>query len=143
MLVRELMTTDVVTVDVDGTARDAVEALLDHDVGSVIVTSDEGHPVGLITETDTLRASYQSGRQFEDIEIREFADRPVVTTKPDSTVQFVAYQMAQEGVKKVPVMDDLDLVGIVTLTDIVWHLSEIRQEAMALEAAHKEWNPNR
>jgi len=38
MLVRELMTTDVVTVDVDGTARDAVEALLDHDVGSVIVT---------------------------------------------------------------------------------------------------------
>lgn len=50
--------------------------------------------------------------------------------------------MADEGVKKVPVLDDFDLVGIVTLTDIVWHLSEIRQEAAGLEDAHSEWNPD-
>lgn len=53
----------------------------------------------------------------------------------------IARQMADEDVKKVPVMEDLDLVGIVTLTDIVWHLSEIRKEVTALEDANSQWTP--
>jgi len=142
MFVQELMTTDVVTVSADGTLRGAVHELLSEQVGSVIVVDDEGHPAGIITETDVLHAGYQSGDRLADIAVADLSHRPVITTKPTATVQTVARKMADEEVKKVPVMDDLDLVGIITLTDIVWHLSEIRKEATALEDAHSQWSPN-
>lgn len=65
MLVQELMTTDVVTCDADATLRQAVGLLLEHGVGSVILTSDEGNPTGIITETDALRAGYETDRHAD------------------------------------------------------------------------------
>jgi CBS domain-containing protein len=49
--------------------------------------------------------------------------------------------MAEETVKKVPVMDDLELVGIVTMTDIVWHFAELRKEASEMGEAYSRWKP--
>jgi len=142
MLVQNLMTTDVVTVHREATLRDAVEQLLGQEVGSAIAMSDESNPIGIVTETDVLHAAYRTRDPLGEISVSELSNRPVVTTKPETTVQTVARKMADEEVKKVPVMDDLDLVGIVTLTDIVWHLSEIRKEAAALEEAHSQWDPD-
>jgi CBS domain-containing protein len=47
----------------------------------------------------------------------------------------------EETVKKVPVMDDLELVGIVTMTDIVWHFAELRKEASEMGEAYSRWKP--
>jgi len=138
MLVREMMTADVVTVGADATLRDAVAALLDHGVGSVVVTVD-GDPAGLVTETDALEAVYEGACAPGEVPVRDLIERPVVTTAPDRTVQRAARTMADEGVKKLLVLDDMDVVGIVTLTDVVWHLAEIRSEAMDIASA--EWGP--
>lgn len=54
MLFRELMSTDVVTIPRSATLWGAVERLREHDVGSVIVLSKEGHPTGTVTESDAL-----------------------------------------------------------------------------------------
>ena len=139
MQVTEIMSTDVVTVDRAASLRDAVGKLLTHEVGSVVVVSNEGNPVGIVTETDALRAGYQTGNPFEDIRVMELAHRPVITTSPSATVQWVARKMADNDVKKVPVMDDLSLVGMVTLTDIVWRLSDIRAEVGNLSTAPEDW----
>jgi len=139
MQVTEIMSTDVVTVDRDASLRDAVGKLLTHEVGSVVVVSNEGNPVGIVTETDALNAGYRTGNPFEDIRVMELAHRPVITTSPSATVQWVARKMADNDVKKVPVMDDLSLVGMVTLTDIVWRLSDIRAEVGNLSTAPEDW----
>jgi len=141
MLVQDLMTTEVVTVPERATLHDVVGRLLAEEVGSVIVLSEEGNPSGIVTETDVLQAAYQTQAALDETRVSSLAHRPVVTTKPTRTVQTVARKMAEESVKKVPVMEDLELVGILTLTDIVWHLSEIRKEATALEQAHQQWDP--
>lgn len=138
MLVRELMTTDVVTVPREATLADAVERLLDREVGSVVVVED-GVPAGLVTETDALEAALDAGEPLSEIRVADLAHPPVVTAAPDRTVQWVARTMAEEGVKKVPIVDGVDLVGIVTLTDLVRHLSEIRDEASELDAARDRW----
>lgn len=138
MLVRDVMTTDVVTVDVDATLRAAIGRLLAEGVGSVVVT-DDGTPVGLVTETDALRALHENEAAPSDVGVRDLAHPPVVTTDADRTVQGVAETMAKRDVKKVLVTEDLDIVGIVTLTDIVWHLSDIRQEVAQL--ADRGWEP--
>lgn len=138
MLVQDLMSTDVVTVDRDASLRRAVKALLENEVGSVIVVEDD-QPVGIVTESDALRAGYVTEKPFGEIAVTDLAHRPVITTKPEATVPFVARKMAKEDVKKVPVMDDLDLVGIITLTDIVRHLSDLRIEAGDVATAPDEW----
>ena len=142
MQVRELMSTDVVTVAVGGTVGDVVDRLLGEDVGSVIVVDDDGDPVGIVTESDALRIARETGRPFADIGVREVGHRPLVTTTPARSISTVARTMAESGVKKVPVMDGLDLVGMVTLTDIVWHLSALRQETAEVEAVREEWGPS-
>jgi CBS domain-containing protein len=138
MIVRDVMSSEVVTVPVDATLRQAVYRLLDERVGSVVVV-DEETPMGLVTETDVLEALYDRGVGLSAVPVSDLAHPPVVTTEPDRTVQGVANTMADEGVKKVLVTEDLDVVGIVTLTDIVWHLSDIRQEIVSV--GDQGWEP--
>jgi len=141
MQVRELMSTEVIAVDIDTTVADAVDRLLEAGVGSVIVVDGDGNPVGILTESDVLRAARESGSPLGDIDVSDVGHRPVVTTTPSTAVNTVARQMADDGVKKVPVLDGLDLVGILTLTDIVWELSSLQGETTAIEAVHDEWSP--
>lgn len=138
MLVRDLMSGDVVSVDRGAAVDVAVERMLAADVGSVVVTSD-GRPVGILTEQDILAAVHDADTALSTLAVADLSHRPVMTTSPDSTVAWLARRMAEEGVKKVPVMDGLELVGIVTLTDVVWHLAELRQEASNIEARRSDW----
>lgn len=143
MLVKDLMTTDVVTTPLSATLQEAAGRLLDGDVGSLIVVDAEGSPVGILTETDILRAAHRSQRPFTQLGVSEVGHRAVVTTDPDASVSLIAERMADNDVKKVPVLESLDIVGIITLTDIVWHLSDIRTEASELERAREKWDPTR
>lgn len=142
MLVAELMTADVVTVDHEAMLDDAVERLVGNGVGSVVVVKS-GYPSGIITETDALEAALHAGSPLSAVPVDEVSHSPIVTTSPDATVQRVARQMADEDVKKVPVVDDLDLVGIVTHSDIVWHLSDIEDEATRLDQVRDRWESRR
>ncbi|MFB6138860.1 MAG: CBS domain-containing protein [Halosimplex sp.] len=140
MLVRELMATEVVTVDVDATLEDAVGKLLAEGVGSVVVV-DDGSPAGIVTESDALEAAHERGRPLGEIAVRGLAHPPLVTTDPDRTVQGVARTMAEAGVKKVVVTEGLSIRGIVTLTDVVYHVADLRKEAAAAasDLADRDW----
>ena len=142
MLVGELMSTDVVTVDREATLAEAVERLLAHAVGSVIVL-DDGDPAGIVTESDVLEAILETGLPLAEIPVAKLQHDPVITTSPDRSVLGVARRMADNDTEKVPVMDGLELVGVVTHSDIVWHLSDIRREASKLDQAHDRWESNR
>jgi CBS domain-containing protein len=141
MQVRDIMSTDVVTVGVDATVGDAVDRLLDSGVGSVIVVED-GTPAGIVTESDALRVARETGKPLSEIGVGEVGHAPVVTTDPSRSVASVARTMTAEGVKKIPVLDGLDLVGIVTMTDVVWRLPELRQEASDIATLREEWSPD-
>ncbi|ELZ23556.1 signal transduction protein with CBS domains [Halosimplex carlsbadense 2-9-1] len=140
MLVRALMTADVVTVDIDASLDDAVGKLLGEGVGSVVVIDGET-PMGIVTETDALEAARERGRPLAEIAVSDLAHPPLVTTDPDRTVQRVARTMAEEGVKKVVVTEGLSVLGIVTLTDVVYHVADLRKEAAAAaeDLAERDW----
>lgn len=138
MKVREVMSADIVTVGTDAPIREAIGSLLSEAVGSVVVV-DEGVPVGVVTETDLLRACFRAHDELDGVTVGDLAHRPCVTVGPEATIQKAARKMADDGVKKVPVVEDLDLVGMITLTDVVWHLSDIRKEATDLAEAHYDW----
>ena len=136
--VRDLMTTDAVTIDAGRSLRTCAARMVEAGVGSVVVV-DDGDPAGIVTETDALRAAAESNRPLGVIPVRAATQRPLTHVHPNVSVRGAAERMRTEGIKKLPVVDGLELVGILTLTDLVRHLPEIREEAADHVRAHARW----
>lgn len=141
MLVKDVMATDIVTCDVGATLQIAVERMLRNDVGSVIVTHD-GDPYGILTQTDALHAGAVTERPFPDIPVKKVANNPLVTASKNETVRTAIDRMHDKKIKKLPVVEDLDVVGIITQSDISAHFHSFIREAHALEQGHATWSSN-
>ncbi|WP_244605499.1 CBS domain-containing protein [Halorussus marinus] len=142
MLVRDAMTTDVVTVPADAPLRRAVGVMLREGVGSAVVTRD-GDPAGIVTETDALKAGYRFERPFGEIPVTKAGSDGVVTISPDATVRTAVRRMRAEDVKKLPAVEGLDVVGILTMTDVVREQETLIDEAIRLEQGRSGWTPDR
>jgi len=142
MLVRDLMTREVVSVDREGTLADAAERMLRAGVGCVLVTSD-GTPSGIVTETDALTAGRVADRPFSEIPLAKVASSPLITIEPDATVRAAVQRMADEDVKKLPVLEGMDLEGIVTRSDVVMNYHGIVREAHQIDEQREVWESNR
>lgn len=140
MLVRDAMTTDVVTVEIDTSLQHAVGRMLQERIGSVVVTRD-GDPAGIVTESDALKAGYLSERPFTEVPLSKVASNPVVTTSKHTTIRSAVRTMRDEDVKKLPVVEDLEIVGILTMTDVVLKQEELIDEIHQLEQDRQGWTP--
>lgn len=132
MLVEEAMATDLVTCEVDASLRTVAERMFQRRVGSVLVYRDDD-PTGIVTETDLIRAGYSTGRPFSEIRASTAMSQPLVTIQGDRTLRKATERMEREGVKKLPVSDGLDVVGMLTLTDVAYHYSDIKREIHEME----------
>jgi CBS domain-containing protein len=139
MLVEELMTTPVATVPTTTSLREASTRMLEEGVGSVLVVSEEeseepldATPTGILTKTDVLAAANQSDEPLSRLSVTDAASRPLVTTEPNRTVKRALELMSDNVTKHLVVVDDLEPVGMLTVTDIAIHHDEIRNEAMEL-----------
>ena len=132
MLVEEVMVIDLVTCGAEASLRTVAARMLEERVGSVLVYRD-GDPAGIVTETDLIRAGYRTGRPFAEVDAADAMSRPLVTIAGDRTLRRATRRMAEEGVKRLPVSDGLELVGIVTLSDVVYHFSDLKGEIHELE----------
>ncbi len=140
MRVSELMSRELVTVPLGATMKGAAGQMLQNGVGSVIVLNDET-PAGIITETDALRVGYATNRPFEDVPVRKVMSRPLTTIEPTKTVRTAIGRMRRESVKKLPVVSGFDLVGIITMSDIIFNHGELLNEARTLESGHGNRDP--
>lgn len=140
MLVSEVMSTDVVSCTREADLADLVGLMLEHDVGSVVVLDGEAID-GIVSESDALRAAHRRAVPLEDIQVAELIDEAgeIVTVQRDAPIRVAVDRMTEHEVKKLPVIDDFDLVGIVTLTDLVYHITDFQEEAEALAFAHYRW----
>lgn len=136
------MTREVVTCDAGATVHTAAARMLDADIGSVLITKD-GTPLAILTETDVLRAGVITGRPLGDVPVDKAASHPLKTIGADATVRSAVEQMNDGGIKKLPVVEDTELVGIVTHGDIVAHYSDFVKEAHRLDATASEWESDR
>jgi CBS domain-containing protein/acyl dehydratase len=110
--VREHMMTDVETVDPDATVRAVAERLHDSAIGSLVVVSD-GTPTGIVTESDLTRL-LATGGDPETARVREVMTADPVTVAPDATLVAAAELLAEGGFRRLPVVEDGQLVGLVT-----------------------------
>jgi CBS domain-containing protein len=132
MSIRDIMSTDLVTISSGGTLQEAVTKMLDERVGSVVVQDDD-EPTGIITETDVLAVGTTYESPFREIPVARAMSSDPVTIAPKTSVEAAVETMQDYGIKKLPVVEGGTLVGIVTLTDLVYHQQELVEAAKELE----------
>lgn len=142
MGIREAMSTELVTITLEENLQAAVTRMLDNRAGSVVVVSG-GEPVGIVTETDVLAVGTTFEGGFEEIPVSRAMSDNLVTTEPDASLEEAVETMHEYGIKKLPVVGDGDLVGIVTMTDLVYRRHELAREAEQLERQRSQDPPER
>jgi CBS domain-containing protein len=117
VLLRDIMTEQVVTASPATPVRQVAELMRDRNVGSVVLANEEGRPVGMVTDRD-LTITVLAGRGDGGAPAEQCASSPVVTGDSDMALEEAAGLMVSHRIRRLPVMDGNTLVGIVTLDDI-------------------------
>jgi len=124
---------NVVTIDVQKTVYDAAVLMTENKKGCIIITKREA-PVGIITERDIVRRFVYKSLLQRDVKVFEIMSKPLVTIDPDSPIREAARLMVKNAIRRLPVVKDNKLVGIVTSTDFAKHLSQKTITEGVLEA---------
>ena len=116
MLIRQVMTEQVVTAEPERTVREIAELMRERNVGSVVLVRGD-RPVGFVTDRDLALSVIADGRDFGD-HIADHASSPVITAAPAMEVEEAAELMVRHGVRRLVVVEGDRLTGIVTLDDL-------------------------
>lgn len=138
MLIEEIMTTELITVDEAETLHDAVGRMLTEGVPYGVIT-DGDVPSGLLTERTVVRACYETGNSMQDIPVRRLANGFGITLQPDTTVLFASAAMIKHDVDVMPVMDGISLEGVLTRDDVMANVQRFKREAIDLEGRQSAW----
>ena len=118
VLVRDVMAKDVRVVRPDTSIKEVVATMNKFDIGSIVVVQGD-RPVGIITERDILRRLVEPCLAPETLTARQVMTSPVLTISETANIEETAKLMARKRVKKLPVINNGKLVGMITYTDIV------------------------
>jgi CBS domain-containing protein len=117
MLLRDVMTAEVVTAGPERTVREIAELMRERNVGSVVILDGAAQPVGFVTDRDLALSVIADGRDFGD-HVADHASSPVITAEPSMHVEEGAELMVRHGVRRLVIVDGDRLSGIVTLDDL-------------------------
>lgn len=117
VLVRDIMSKDLRVVRSDTIMKEVVATMNKYDVGSIIVVQAE-RPIGIITERDILKRMVEDNMAPDTVTARHIMTSPVITINENASIEEAAKLMAAKKAKRLPIMNDGKLVGILTFTDI-------------------------
>ncbi len=117
MLVKDVMNKNVVVAKFDVTIREATKVMNKFRIGSLVVLKEE-KIAGILTERNVLEA-VAAGKDPDSIAIEDIMTKNVVTIDPDEAVEVAVDLMTQHKIKKLPVVENDKIKGIITASDIV------------------------
>jgi CBS domain-containing protein len=115
--IQEIMTQSVVTAPPESAVQEVAALMRDRNVGSVVLVDESGRPVGMVTDRD-LTIDALADAADPGTPVSKCATAPVVTGESDMELDEAASLMVSHRIRRLPVMDENMLVGIVTLDDI-------------------------
>lgn len=110
--VKEIMKVNVVTVSPEISARDAAKIMTNNRIGSVVIITDS-KPLGIFT-TENITTIVARGQDPKSVKLKDFTKNKFITASPDDDILKITKLMVKAGVKRIPVVKNGKLVGIVT-----------------------------
>jgi CBS domain-containing protein len=121
---RDIMTSGADCARSTDTLIDAAKRMRDLDVGALPVCGEDDRLAGMITDRDIVVRALAEGRDPGNTKVGELADGKPVTIDADDSVEAALVTMSKHGVRRLPVIDGHDLVGMVSQADVARHLPE-------------------
>ena len=125
---------EVVTIAPDRTVLEAVQILVEHNIGAVVVVDGSG-PIGILSERDVLRLTARAAA-LPTLPVREAMTTDLVTGNVSDELRHVMDVMTQHRIRHLPIMDGSSLDGIVSIGDLV---NELRRDAETENQHLKEY----
>lgn len=119
----------VVMVTPEETVADAAALLAQHDIGAVIVSSDGRTAEGILSERDVIQGLAARGASLIEIPVSELMTRDVIACHPQDTALSVLERMTEGRFRHMPVVENGELVGMISIRDAV----RVRMEEMEKE----------
>jgi len=141
MLVKDVMTSPVVTTEEEVPSNKVAHLMDENVVGCVVVTSKEGKPLGIITERDLVIRVLAKNLKPDAVSSKEIMTSPLVTIEPEATITEAAQRMSRLDIRRLGVLYKGNLVGIISAKDILNvmpELIEIIQETNRIESAETQ-----
>ena len=137
--VKDIMTKTVITIDANRTVTEATALMTEKNVSNLIVM-DNNTPTGIVTERDFVRKVLAKNKP-STTKISEIMSTPLRVIDPDAPIKEAARKMIRKGIRRLPVMQDNKLVGIITTTDIAKQLSKKTLTDEILQAIGRDYYP--
>jgi CBS domain-containing protein len=109
---------DVWSIDPKATVYDGLKLMAEKEIGALLVI-DDGRTTGIMSERDYARKVLLKGRSSHDTTIEEIMTQPVVTVRPDSTIEECMELMTVKRIRHLPVEDDDGIRGVISIGDLV------------------------
>lgn len=123
----------VLKIDADASVLEAVELMVEENVGSLLVT-DSGDVTGIVTERDYLRRVALEGRTDAETSVREIMSSPLIVVTPETAIAECMALMTDKRIRHLPVVDAGEVAGIISIGDLVKFQS--RQQGYEIQFLH-------
>jgi CBS domain-containing protein len=109
---------DVITIGPDATVRELLALLVEHNIGAAVVSADGSHVDGIVSERDVVRRLNAADPSLDDT-VSQIMTSQVQTCQSSSSLDEVRMTMTQGRFRHLPVCDDDQLVGVISIGDVV------------------------
>lgn len=120
--VRQLMTSPVLTVEPESPVDEVADAMLEEGIRSIVAVDDDCRPIGILTSTDFVKI-VSEGTPKDTTTVADHMTTDIITTSPDAPIPEIASRMVEEGISHFPVVDDGDVVGMISATDLTDYIA--------------------
>jgi CBS domain-containing protein len=115
--VEDVMVREVITIDENSTIKEAAEVMNRFEIGCLIAIR-KGKAIGIITERDLLKRVVAEAKNANKTKVKDVMSSPLVIVEPSTDLEEAVRLMFQMKIKKLPVVEEKRLVGLVSLTDM-------------------------
>ena len=116
---------NVLEIDAEATVYEAVVLMVEHNVGSLLVT-ESGDVAGIVTERDYLRRVTLEGRIDKETRVADIMSVPLAVVAPETTIDECMAVMTDRRIRHLPVVEDGEVVGVVSIGDLVKFKSKLQ-----------------
>ena len=134
MKLREVMTNPVIRIHPDESVAVAARTLAHYNIGILPVCGNDGRICGLVTDRDLVTRCMAAGRSAVNTTVRDVMTSQVIAARPDLDAAAAANLMGQEQIRRLPVVENGKLCGMVSLGDLAVHRESGMEAGDALKS---------
>lgn len=110
---------ELITTGPNNTLSEAIEKMVNHKIGALLVCDNNGALLGLISERDILRDLYQNNYDIKTDKVKDVMTKDVIIGVPEDDLEAIIKIMSEKGVRHLPVMTGDKVVGMLSIKDVI------------------------